>query len=84
MYGYYILIAPPLLLAHANLRDVPLRPACVTLYKENALLIEPEQPINDSEMLLTCGSYRNVNVCFLSRFHIYSKIHYCPKKRQKR
>ena len=45
-YGYYCTEAPPFVLGHAHLGGVQLRPACVILYIQNALLLEPEQPIN--------------------------------------
>ena len=49
-YGCYHTEAPPLLLTHAHLRGVQLSHAHVTL--QNALLLEPERPINVDETLL--------------------------------
>ena len=47
-----ILKAPPLLLIHAHLREVWLRPAFVSLTIQNALLLDPEQPVKDDNTLL--------------------------------
>ena len=48
----------PSVLVHVHLRGVWLRPACVTL--QDALLLEPEQPINVFSLSFNCGSYRIV------------------------
>ena len=51
-----ILEAAPLLPAHVHLRGVWHGPTCVTLW--NALLLEPEWPINDIKLFCFHGSYR--------------------------
>ena len=42
---------------HMYLGGIRLRPTCVMLFIYNALLLEPEQPINAVKIWCTCGSY---------------------------
>ena len=56
-YRYSLTEAPPFRQEHAHLGGVWLRPTHVTKDIKNALLLEPEQPLNAQELLRTCHSY---------------------------
>ena len=45
--------------AHVHFRGMQLRLIHVILHIQNALILEPEWPINNIELLRTCGSYNN-------------------------
>ena len=59
-----------LLIVHAHLKGVQLRPTCVILYKQNILLLEPDRPINIRELLLKHRSYTDVNLIAKLEFFV--------------